>query len=96
MSRYVPKTYNNRRLLRIIIISLITLALSAVTLFLILFFVFQTYFEDGELHVPWLVEEEVVMTPTPTDDADMPADDTEIITPTPPSGETDDDLEDVN
>lgn len=57
MSRYVPKTYNNRRVLRTIIGSVITLALSLVILFLILFFVFNRYVVDGQLEIPWLLEE---------------------------------------
>ena len=59
MPRYVPKTYNNRRGLRIVISTIITLALSLVILFLILFFVFAGYVgEDGQLNLPpWLAEE---------------------------------------
>ena len=69
MPRYVPKTYNNRRGLRIIISTIITLALSLVILFLILFFVFDNYVgEDGQLDIPWLTEEEAPITPTPPDD----------------------------
>jgi hypothetical protein len=57
MPRYVPKTYNNRRVLRIIIGTVITIALSAVILFLILFFIFEGYFIDGQLEIPLLTEE---------------------------------------
>jgi uncharacterized protein HemY len=53
MPRYVPKTYNNRRILRIIIGTVITVALSVVILFLILFFVFRSYVVDGQLEMPW-------------------------------------------
>jgi len=54
MPRYVPKTYNNRRLLRIIIGTIIALALSVVILFLILFFILQQYVNDeGQLILPW-------------------------------------------
>jgi len=69
MPRYVPKTYNNRRGLRIFISTVITLALSLVILFLILFFVFAGYVgEDGQLDIPWLTEEAAPITPTPPDD----------------------------
>ena len=57
MARYVPKTYNNRRLLRIIVGVATTLALSVVILFLILFFIFQGYVVDGQLEIPWLDED---------------------------------------
>jgi len=57
MSRYVPKTYNNRRVLRIILGTVTTLALSVVILFLILFFVFQRYVVDGQLVIPGLLDE---------------------------------------
>jgi len=56
MPRYVPKTYNNRRLLRIILGTIITFALSTVILFLILFFLFSRYVVDGQLIIPWLPE----------------------------------------
>jgi len=69
MPRYVPKTYNNRRVLRIIVSSVITLALSFVILFLILFFIFARYVgEDGQLEIPWLTEESAPVTPSPSDD----------------------------
>ena len=69
MPRYVPKTYNNRRGLRIVISTIITLALSFVILFLILFFVFARYVgDDGILDIPWLTEEPAPLTPTPPDD----------------------------
>jgi len=55
--RYVPNTYNNRRFLRIIATGVITLALSIVILFFILFFIFQSYVVDGELNIPWLNDE---------------------------------------
>ena len=54
MPRYVPKTYNNRRVLRIILGTVITIALSTVILFLILFFIFSRYVgEGGRLILPW-------------------------------------------
>ena len=69
MPRYVPKTYNNKRILRIIISTVITLALSVVILFLILFFVFQRYVgDDGQLNIPWLTEEQAPVAPTDPDD----------------------------
>ena len=55
--RYVPKTYNNRRLLRIIFVSAISVALSALILFLLLFFVLENYYVDGRLEIPWLTED---------------------------------------
>ena len=57
MGRYVPKTYKNRRLLRFILGAIIFLALAAVILFLLLFFVLENYFVDGKLDIPWLVDE---------------------------------------
>jgi len=66
MARYVPKTYNNRRLLRIIVGAVITIALSVVILFLILFFIFNQYAVDGRLEIPWLIEETIPPSPTPT------------------------------
>lgn len=54
MPRYVPKTYNNRRALRIIIGVVIAIALSAVVVFLALFFILSRYVVDGQLDIPWL------------------------------------------
>lgn len=54
MARYVPNTYNNKRLLRILIATVITVLVSIVVLFLVLFFVFQRYVVDGRLEIPWL------------------------------------------
>ena len=51
--RYVPKTYNNRRVLRLIIGMAITFALSAVILFLSLFFIFSRYVVDGQIILPF-------------------------------------------
>jgi len=56
MGRYVPKTYNNRRVLRIILGVFIFLVVAAVVTFLLLFFVLEKYFIDGKLEIPWLVE----------------------------------------
>jgi hypothetical protein len=55
--RYVPKTYNNRRLLRIILGTVITVSLAAVVIFLLLFFALENYWVDGRLEIPWLAEE---------------------------------------
>ena len=57
--RYVPKTYNNRRLLRIVFGTVVSAALTAVILFLLLFFVLENYYIDGRLDIPWLMEEPV-------------------------------------
>ena len=57
MARYVPKTYNNRRILRLIVGAVITVALSIVILFLILFFIFRGYEVEGRLEIPWLIED---------------------------------------
>jgi len=65
MPRYVPKTYNNRRILRIILGTVITIALSIVILFLILFFIFQGYVVDGQLEIPWLLDESAPVATTP-------------------------------
>jgi len=65
MSRYVPKTYNNRRILRIILGTIVTIALSSIILFLILFFIFREYVVDGQLEIPWLIEESSNTTPPP-------------------------------
>jgi len=59
--RYVPKTYNNQRLLRIILGTVVSTALAAVILFLLLFFILENYYIDGKLDLPWLVDEPVVV-----------------------------------
>ena len=56
MGRYVPKTYNNRRVLRFILGTIIFLVLAAVVSFLLLFFVLENYFIDGRLDIPLLME----------------------------------------
>jgi len=63
MHRYVPKTYNNRRALRIILGTIATIAVSAVVLFLMLFFILQRYEVDGRLEIPWLTEEAAPVVP---------------------------------
>jgi len=64
MRRYVPKTYYNRRFLRIIFRSVISVVVAVVLIFIILFFVIGNYMtpdEDGtrSLDIPWLVDEPV-------------------------------------
>ena len=56
--RYVPKTYNNRRAVRIIIRTAASVAIAAVVLFLLLFFGLKRYETDGRLVIPWLVNEQ--------------------------------------
>jgi hypothetical protein len=65
MHRYVPKTYNNRRVLRIILSTIATIALSAVILFLMLFFILQRYEVDGRLEIPWLTDTPATVTTSP-------------------------------
>jgi len=57
--RYVPKTYNNRRFFRIVFGTVVTAALTAVILFLLLFFVLENYYVDGRLDIPWLADEPI-------------------------------------
>ena len=62
MGRYVPKTYSNRRLLRIIFRTVVTVSLTVLFLFIVLFFSLQNYKvsnEDGtvRLDIPWLMDE---------------------------------------
>jgi len=55
--------------LRIILGTITTIALSAVILFLLLFFLLQRYEEDGRLEIPWLTEETIpAATPAPTEE----------------------------
>jgi len=55
--RFVPKTYNNRRLLRIIIGTVTSVALAAVIIFLVLFFVLSNFVNEmGVLEIPWLID----------------------------------------
>jgi len=62
MPRYVPKTYNNRRVLRTIIGAFIALVLFVVILFLVLFFIFSRYVVDGRLEIPWLDDPPITTT----------------------------------
>jgi len=62
MRRYVPKTYNNRRFLRIIFRTVIAVAVAFLVLFIVLFFWMQPYYksiggEEPKLELPWLVDE---------------------------------------
>ena len=68
MARYVPKTYNNGRILRVIIGAVTTVALSIVILFLILFFIFSQYVVDGQLDIPGLIEEGAQDPPPPAEE----------------------------
>ena len=58
--RYVPKTYNNRRALRIIFGTVVSLAVAAVVLFLLLFFGLRRYEVGGKLEIPWLMDDEAI------------------------------------
>jgi len=44
-------------LLRIVVGTIVSAALAAVILFLLLFFVLENYYVDGRLEIPWLAEE---------------------------------------
>jgi len=68
MPRYVPKTYNNRRVLRVIIGLFISIVLLIIIVFLILFFVFSRYVVDGRLEIPWLDDPPPITTPMPDTD----------------------------
>ena len=62
MGRYVPKTYNNRRLLRFVFRLVVTVLLTILVLFIVLFFALQSYIQTNEdgtitLDIPWLMEE---------------------------------------
>jgi len=61
--RYVPKTYNNKRILRIIIRTFVAVLLAVVVAFIALFFSMRNYIiynPDGtlKLELPWLTEEQ--------------------------------------
>ena len=60
--RYVAKTYNNRRLLRVALGATVSIALAAVVLFILLFFWLQIYqvpsIDGGiKLEIPWLMDD---------------------------------------
>jgi len=48
----------------------ITFALSVVILFFSLFFIFQRYVVDGQIQLPWLLEEAPETTPPPFEPAE--------------------------
>ena len=62
MGRYVPRTYYNRRFLRIIVRTIFTVFVALIALFIILFFALQNYRQNNEdgtvrIEIPWLTEE---------------------------------------
>ena len=57
--RYVPKTYKNRRVLRIIFGTILTVTVAAIVIFLLLFFVLENYWGDEQLELPWVAEDSV-------------------------------------
>jgi len=66
--RYVPKTYNNRRLLRVVLGTIVSVALAIVIIFVLLFIVLDEYYEDGRLQIPWLTSESAPSAPAPPTD----------------------------
>lgn len=57
--RYVPKTYNNRHVIRVIIGTVLSAALALVVIFFLLFFGLKKYWDDdGRLDIPWLMDEQ--------------------------------------
>ena len=72
MKRYVPKTYNNRRVLRIIIRVVVAVTVVTVILFVSLFFglrKYVVYSADGKirLEIPFLMEDTPPQSPTVND-----------------------------
>jgi len=65
MPRYVPKTYNNRRVLRVIVGTVLTIALSSVILFLVLYFVLRNFVVDGQLEFSRSDDTPAVTAPLP-------------------------------
>ena len=62
MKRYVPKTYNNRRVLRILIRAVVAVLLISIVVFVSLFFglrKYVVYSADGliRLEIPFLMDE---------------------------------------
>ena len=55
--RYVAKTYNNRRALRVFMGSVLVVVVAALLIFLVLFIVLEPYWVDGRLQIPWLMDE---------------------------------------
>ena len=80
MRRYVPKTYYNRRLLRIVFRSIVSVAFALLILFIVFFFALQNYKvtnEDGSISlvIPWLMDEPPAPSDSPTDSpSDSPTD----------------------
>jgi len=50
--RYVPKTYNNRRILRVILGIILSVVIAAVVIFLLLFIILENYWIDGQWAFP--------------------------------------------
>ena len=72
MARYVPRTYNNRRLLRIIIGIILSSAIALAVLFIALFFGLQVHIvatpEGPVLEIPFLMDD-----PPPIDEDRTPS-----------------------
>jgi len=68
MPRYVPKTYNNKRALRIFLFTILAIVLLSITLFLVLFFVLDQYVVDGQLVISWLDDPTPELTVAPSSD----------------------------
>ena len=49
---YVPKTYNNRRILRVILGIILSVVIAAVVIFLLLFIILENYWIDGQWAFP--------------------------------------------
>ena len=64
MNRYVPKTYNNRRVLRALIKIVVSVALAVMIVFISLFFLLKEKYvkpyPDGtfKLEIPFLMDEQ--------------------------------------
>jgi len=65
MARYVPKTYNNRRVLRIVLSTIIIIIFVSLVLFLVLFFALQQYVVEGQLMFPAGQDAPPLPTPIP-------------------------------
>jgi hypothetical protein len=62
MRRYVPKTYYNRRFLRIIVRTVVIVSLAVLILIIVLFFGLNNYVRDDidgtkKLDIPWLMSD---------------------------------------
>ena len=60
MRRYVPKTYKNGRVLRVILGVIIAVVFAAVILFMVLFFSLREYFDGERLNWPPVRENDPV------------------------------------